>query len=478
VSVEQHRVVVTGVGLVTPVGIGREETWQALLGFENGIRPVTLVESSDLESQIAGEVPGFDPLNFIDRKEARRMDRFVHFAVAASGEALRQSGLDIAADADAIGVMIGSGIGGLATLEEQFKVLFEKGPGRVSPLLVPMFISDMAAGQVSIQFGARGPNYNTVSACASGADAIGTAFEVVRRGDAVAMITGGSEASITRMGIAAFAASRALCTNRNDDPDGASRPFDAERSGFVPLPALLDQVLSLTGYAKYLQDGGDMAEERLENVLELRSVVSEYEEVAGEDGDLATFLRDVALVADVDELKEGSSAVTLITLHAAKGLEFPVVFLIGLEEGVLPHFRSFDDPGQMEEERRLCYVGITRAMDLLYLTRSYRRFSFGSHSANPPSRFLADIPAHLKRPFGSTPRSYVEAATAEPPFAPGSPPTAAAEWNTGDRVVHPRFGTGTVISSHANGGDVEVVVAFEAAGVRRLLQSYAKLVPA
>ena len=230
---EQRRVVVTGAGLVTPVGIGREETWQALLGFENGIRPVTLVESSDLESQIAGEVQGFDPLNFIDRKEARRMDRFVHFAVAASGEALRQSGLDIAANADEIGVMIGSGIGGLATLEEQFKVLFEKGPARVSPLLVPMFISDMAAGQVSIQFGARGPNYNTVSACASGADAIGTAFEVVRRGDAVAMITGGSEASITRMGIAAFAASRALCTNRNDDPDGASRPFDAERSGFV-----------------------------------------------------------------------------------------------------------------------------------------------------------------------------------------------------------------------------------------------------
>jgi DNA helicase-2/ATP-dependent DNA helicase PcrA len=251
-----------------------------------------------------------------------------------------------------------------------------------------------------------------------------------------------------------------------------------QAQGALPLPALLDQVLSLTGYAKYLQDGGDMAEERLENVLELRSVMSEYEEVAGEDGDLATFLRDVALVADVDELREGSSAVTLITLHAAKGLEFPVVFLIGLEEGVLPHIRSFDDPGQMEEERRLCYVGITRAMDLLYLTRSYRRFSFGSHSANPPSRFLADIPAHLKRPFGSTPRSYVEAATAEPPFAPGSPPPAAAEWNTGDRVVHPRFGTGTVVSSHANGGDVEVVVAFEAAGVRRLLQSYAKLVPA
>jgi DNA helicase-2/ATP-dependent DNA helicase PcrA len=246
----------------------------------------------------------------------------------------------------------------------------------------------------------------------------------------------------------------------------------------LPLPDLLDQVLSLTGYAKYLQDGDESSEERIENVLELRSVMSEYEEVAGEGGDLATFLQDVALVADVDELREGSSAVTLITLHAAKGLEFPVVFLIGLEEGVLPHIRSFDDPRQMEEERRLCYVGITRAMDLLYLTRSYRRFSFGAQSANPPSRFLSDIPAGVKRPFGSTPRTYMEAASAPSLFEANEPAPADAQWATGDRVVHPKFGAGTVVSSHANGGDVEVVVAFESAGVRRLLQSYAKLVPA
>ena len=154
------------------------------------------------------------------------------------------------------------------------------------------------------------------------------------------------------------------------------------------------------------------------------------------------------------------------------------MFFIGLEEGVLPHIRSFDDPRQMEEERRLCYVGITRAMDLLYLTRSYRRFSFGAQSANPPSRFLSDIPAHLKRPFGSTPRTYMEAASAPSLFHANEPPPAEAQWATGDRVVHPRFGAGTVVSSHTNGGDVEVVVAFEAAGVRRLLQSYAKLVPA
>lgn len=243
-----------------------------------------------------------------------------------------------------------------------------------------------------------------------------------------------------------------------------------------PLPELLDDVLNATGYVRYLQDGEPDAEERLENVLELRNVMGEYEEVAGVGSDLATFLQDVALIADVDELREGSSAATLITLHAAKGLEYPVVFLVGLEEGVLPHIRSFDDPSQMQEERRLAYVGITRAMDLLYLTRSYRRFSFGGHAANPPSRFLADIPKSVTRPYGSTPRSYLEAASAPP--AEELPLAQDALWNAGDRVAHPKFGVGSVVSAHVNGGDVELVVSFESAGVRRLLQSYAKLVPA
>ncbi len=228
-----RRVVVTGIGMLTPVGIDREATWSALLAGENGIGPVTLCDTTDLASRVAGEVTDFDPLDFMDRKEARRIDRFTQLAVAASGEALEHSGLDISVAADEIGVMIGSGIGGIQTLEEQFHVLFERGPGRVSPFLVPAFISDMAAGQVSIRYGARGPNYNTVSACSSGADAIGTAFEVIRRGDAVAMLCGGTEAGVTRMGLAAFHASRALSTSYNDDPEHASRPFDAERDGFV-----------------------------------------------------------------------------------------------------------------------------------------------------------------------------------------------------------------------------------------------------
>ena len=225
-----RRVVVTGVGMLSAVGAGREATWQALLAGTNGIRAITRVETADLPTRVAGEVPEFDLSTYLDRKEARRMDRFTHLAVMAAGEAIEHSGIDVAADADEIGCMIGSGIGGMETLEQEFKVFFEK-PTRVSPFLVPMFIPDMAAGQTSIRFGLRGPNFNTVSACASGADAIGTAFETIRRGDAVAMLAGGAEASVTRMTIAAFAASRAL--SRNNDPETASRPFDLDRDGFV-----------------------------------------------------------------------------------------------------------------------------------------------------------------------------------------------------------------------------------------------------
>jgi 3-oxoacyl-[acyl-carrier-protein] synthase II len=226
-----RRVVVTGVGMMTPVGVGRDASWEALLNFQNGIDHTTLVETEDLPSRVSGEVSGFEATDWLDRKEARRMDRFTHLAIAASAEALEQSGLNVDENPEMVGCMIGCGIGGMQTLEEQVKIFFEKGANRVSPFLVPMFIGDMAAGQVSIRFGARGPNYNTVSACASGADAIGAALETIKRGDATAMITGGAEAAVTRLSIAAFAASRAL--SRNDDPETASRPFDAERDGFV-----------------------------------------------------------------------------------------------------------------------------------------------------------------------------------------------------------------------------------------------------
>ncbi len=228
---DERRVVVTGAGIISAVGVGREASWQALLAGTNGISPTTLVRSDDLPSQVSGQVPEFDLSTYLDRKEARRMDRFTHLAVMAAGEAMEQSGLPVDRMGDRAGCMIGSGIGGIETLEQEFDTFFHKGPTRVSPFLVPMFIPDMAAGQVSIRFGLRGPNYNTVSACASGADALGTAFEVIRRGDADAMVAGGAEAAVNRMSIAAFAASRAL--SRNNDPQTASRPFDLDRDGFV-----------------------------------------------------------------------------------------------------------------------------------------------------------------------------------------------------------------------------------------------------
>ena len=246
----ERRVVITGIGMVTPVGIGRERTWAALLNGENGIGPVTLCDTTDLASRVAGEVTDFDPLDFIDRKQARRMDRFTQLALAASGEAIDHAGIDIDARADEIGCIIGCGIGGIQTLEEQFKVLFERGPSRISPFLVPSFISDMAAGQVSIRYGARGPSYNTVSACASGADAIGTSFEVIKRGDAVAMITGGAEAGVSRMGLASFHASRALSTGFNDDPDRATRPFDVDRDGFVLAEGAATLIIEDLEYAQ------------------------------------------------------------------------------------------------------------------------------------------------------------------------------------------------------------------------------------
>ncbi|MGK2965162.1 MAG: ATP-dependent helicase [Tepidiformaceae bacterium] len=242
------------------------------------------------------------------------------------------------------------------------------------------------------------------------------------------------------------------------------------------LGDLFDGILALTGYTKYLRTNEPEAEERLENLEQLRAVMQQYEDVGGEDRDLSTFLHDVALVADVDELEGTADAVTLITLHAAKGLEFPVVFLLGMEEGVLPHIRSFDDPRQMEEERRLAYVGITRARDLLYLTRAYRRFLMGGASINPPSRFLSDIPQQLLQPYGGASRSYLQAATAPPPNEAFRP--AEAKYQAGVRVVHPKFGEGVVVSTQPNGGDIEIVIAFEGAGVRRLLQSFAPLTPA
>ena len=229
----ERRVVVTGMGAVSPLGLSVPELWQGIVEARSGVGPITHFDATGFETRFAAEVKGFDPTLALDRKEARRTDRFVQLAVAATREALRTAELTInAANRDEVGVFIASGIGGIATLSEQLEVLRSRGPGRVSPFLIPAMITNLAAGQVSISTGARGPSYCITSACASSAHAIGEAAETIRRGWARAIIAGGSEASITPIGIAGFNAMRALST-ANDRPATASRPFDADRDGFV-----------------------------------------------------------------------------------------------------------------------------------------------------------------------------------------------------------------------------------------------------
>ncbi len=228
-----NRVVVTGMGILCPLGLNLAATWEALIAGKSGIDYITLFDPEPLETKFAGEVKGFEPADYISRKDVRRMDRFTQLAVAAGLQAVKQAGLQInSMNQDNIGVIIGSGIGGLTILFEQIGVLLEKGPGRVTPFLVPMMICDMAAAQVSIALEVKGPNLCTTSACSSGSDAIGAAYELIKHGDAQAMIAGGSEAIINPIGIAAFNALKAIST-RNNEPRLASRPFDAERDGFV-----------------------------------------------------------------------------------------------------------------------------------------------------------------------------------------------------------------------------------------------------
>ena len=229
----RRRVVVTGLGAVTPVGNDVATTWQALLAGKSGTSNITKFDASNFSVRFAGEVKGFEALQYMDRKEAKRSDLYTQYAIAASVQAMKDAGLEPGTYVpEDCGVIIGSGIGGLKTFEEQHDVYRSHGPNRISPFFIPMFISDIAAGVVSMRFGAKGPNYATVSACATSAHAIGDAFRTIQYGDADIMIAGGSEAAVTPMAIGGFANMTAL-SERNDSPETASRPFDATRDGFV-----------------------------------------------------------------------------------------------------------------------------------------------------------------------------------------------------------------------------------------------------
>ena len=227
------RVVVTGFGAITPLGLDAESTWSRLIAGESGIDRITQIDPSPYTTQIAGEVKGFDAAEWMDKKEARRVDRAIAFAVAASTQALKQSGLVFDEDLrNETGVVIGSGVGGLWTMQEQTHNLYEKGAGKVSPFYIPYMIPNMPSGMVSILNDLRGPNVAPVTACSTGANAIGDAYHIIKRGDATAMLAGGTEAAVNDLGVAGFCAARAM-SQRNDEPQRASRPFDVARDGFV-----------------------------------------------------------------------------------------------------------------------------------------------------------------------------------------------------------------------------------------------------
>ncbi len=232
----QERIVVTGLGAITPIGLSVDEFWKAMMRGESGAVPITRFDATPFKTRFACELKGFDPYRYVERKQVSRLDSFCHYALAAVKEAINHAQLDLAerpqAERDRIGVVFGSGIGGLQVLETQAKVLAEKGTGSLSPFMIPMMIGNMAAGMIAMQYGLRGPNHGVTSACTTGNDAIRDAVLLLRQGHADAMVCGGSEAAITPLGVGGFAAMRAL-SSRNDDPQTASRPFDVNRDGFV-----------------------------------------------------------------------------------------------------------------------------------------------------------------------------------------------------------------------------------------------------
>ncbi|HUE76969.1 MAG TPA: beta-ketoacyl-ACP synthase II [Longimicrobiales bacterium] len=256
-----RRVVITGLGMMTPVGQDVESAWSALLEGRSGAGPITHFDTEGFDVRFACEVKDFDPEQHMDRKEARRADRYAQFSLAATHEAVMNSGLgeDLKpADPTRVGVLIGSGIGGIATFEEQTRIMIAKGPRRVSPFFIPMFIPDMAAGLVSMRYGAKGPNYATVSACSSSAHALGNSYRLIQGGEADVMITGGTEATVTPLAVAGFSNMKALST-RNDSPETASRPFDAERDGFVMGEGAGSVILESLDHA--LERGADIVAE-------------------------------------------------------------------------------------------------------------------------------------------------------------------------------------------------------------------------
>lgn len=372
-----RRVVVTGMGVISPVGNDVETFWNSLLEGKSGIRPIERFDTADFATKIAAPVVGFNPEDFIDRKEARKMDRFVQFAVVAAKQAYEQSGLNINEEnAHRVGVFIGSGIGGIETLLEQYDVLKEKGPRRVSPFFVPMIIVDMASGQVSIMLGAKGPNHSPISACATATNAIGDAFKMIERGAADVMFAGGSEASILPITIAGFNSAKALSTAYNDRPTEASRPFDKDRDGFVLGEGAGVLVLEELEHAKrrganilaelvgYGASGdayhitapapeGEGAARAMKEALQDANVQAsdiEYINAHGTSTELNDFYETLAIKSVFGEhaYKIPISSTKSLTGHllGAAGAVEAIACIRTMSDGIIPPTANFNEPGE------------------------------------------------------------------------------------------------------------------------------------
>ena len=404
----KRRVVVTGMGLVTAVGKTTEDTWEALLAGRSGARPIERFDTTDFDVRFACEVKGFDPTDYMGRKEARRADLFAQFGVAAADLAVRDAGWDLSRPAgERTGVLIGSGIGGIQTFEEQCKAYLEKGPRRVSPFFVPMFIPDMASGLVSIRLGAKGPNYCTVSACASSAHAVGESFRLIESGKADAMVTGGAEAPITGLAVAGFGNMKALST-RNDEPEKASRPFDKGRDGFVlgdgagvVILESLDHarerganiLAEVVGYgmsadAHHMTQpapSGEGAMRAMRECLDDRGIdITEIGYINAHG--TSTPLGDIAEVKAVKEvfgeharnLVVGSTkSMTGHLLGAAAGVEFGVCVKV-LQTGTIPPTINQDDPDPECDLDCAANTKVERDVDVA-LSNS---FGFGGHNVS------------------------------------------------------------------------------------------------
>jgi 3-oxoacyl-[acyl-carrier-protein] synthase II len=411
-----ERVVVTGMGVISPVGLDVPTMWQNLVAGRSGIGPITHFDASGFAVKIAGEVRGFDPADYMSSKEVRRTDRFVQFAIAAAQQAVAQARLIVdQAIADQVGVIVGVGMGGIKTYSRELRILTEKGPRRVSPFLIPMITVDMAAVQIAILTGATGLNFGLSSACSTGSDAIGQAYEAIRRGDAQAMIAGGTEAAVTPIGVAAFDQMRAL-SHRNEEPERASRPFDAERDGFVIGEGGAIVVLENLSFAE--RRGAEPLAEIVgyANTSDAVSIVAPAEEGMGAARAMALALKKAGLSPEEVDLvsahgtstplgdarettalkrvfgartyKVPVSATKSMTGHllGAAGALQAIIAVIAIQEGIIPPTINYTTP---DPQCDLDYVPNVARRGPIKVVLS-NSFGFGGHNVALVFKALSD----------------------------------------------------------------------------------------